>query len=134
MSTYSLTELPEHYAVCLLPPMSPFPLWAQQGAFWSVTRTPDELSVVCDERQVPPIGTDGLREAAGDWLLLRVDGPFDFGVTGVLAALTRVLAEAAVPCLAIATHQTDYLLFQTTHQAAARAALVAAGHTYRTAG
>lgn len=130
MPTYSLTELRGRYAVCLLPPASPIPAWAQQGDFWSVSRTPDELSVVCDERHVPPARTGDLRAVTRDWVLLRVDGPFDFSVTGVLAALTQVLAAAAVPCLAIATHQTDYLLFQTTHHTAARTALTAAGHRY----
>lgn len=126
--TYTLTEQRGRYAVCLLPPASPVPAWAMQGDFWSVTRTADELSVICEQEAVPATVT-----ATREWVLLRVEGPFDFSVTGVLASLTQPLAQAAVPCLAVATHQTDYLLIQTEHHAAARAALIAVGHRYRAA-
>jgi hypothetical protein len=97
--------LPLRLAVCTLPPDAVVPAWATAGDFFSVTRTNDELSVICSEALIPA----GVI-ATGDWACLKVEGPFDFTVTGVLAALAPPLATAGVPCLTIATYETDYLL------------------------
>src|SRR5262249_54092910 len=72
--------LPGNCAVCRLPPGEPFPAWAT-GPFLSLTRTPDELSVVCREEAVP----EGVR-CEGGWKCLRVAGTLDFAQVGVLAA------------------------------------------------
>jgi hypothetical protein len=92
-----------------------------------VTRTPAELSVICAQTQAPEEIV-----AARDWLLYQVVGPFDFGVTGVLAALSQVLAQAGVVLLALATYDTDYLLVKADQAEPAEAALVAAGHRIQT--
>lgn len=123
MRGYTLTLLPVRLAVCELPPAAPIPAWALAGEFFSLTRTADELSILCVEGQVPA----GVNHTPG-WACLKVEGPFDFTVTGVLAALVTPLAEASIPCLALATYQTDYLLVQHAHLPAALTALRAAGH------
>lgn len=120
----TLTLLPGRYAVCRLDAGAAVPAWAARGAFTSLTRTADELSVVCDEAAVPA----GVRCEPG-WCCLQVAGPLDFGLTGVLAALAVPLAEAGVSLFAVATFDTDYVLVQADAFAAARAALLAAGHT-----
>ena len=122
--TYTLRRHAGRYAVCRLDPDTPAPTWGMQGRFWSATRTQAELSVVCAQEQVPPGVT-----AARDWVLYEVAGPFDFGVTGVLAALSGALAGAGVALLALATYDTDYLLVKADQADAAEAALHAAGHT-----
>src|SRR6266516_3386563 len=48
-----LTLLPDRFAVSRLAADAPIPGWATQGAFFSVTRTCDELSVVCELSRVP---------------------------------------------------------------------------------
>jgi hypothetical protein len=125
---YTLTVLPLRLAVCALPADAAVPAWATAGAFFSVTRTPDELSVICPEEDAPA----GPSVDVG-WACLRVEGPFAFTVTGVLAALTAALAAAEAPCLALATYQTDYLLVKQSRLAAAVDALRAADHIVRTA-
>ncbi len=65
---------------------------------------------------------------ARDWVLLRVEGPFAFDVTGVLAALATPLAQAGVVLLAVATYQTDYLLVKAEQIEGAKMALTNAGH------
>jgi hypothetical protein len=65
---------------------------------------------------------------ARDWALLRVEGPFAFDVTGVLAALSAPLAQVGVVMLAVATYQTDYLLVKAEQVADATKALTQAGH------
>jgi uncharacterized protein len=82
-----LSLLPGRYAVCRLSAADPLPQWAVQGTFFSVTRTPAELSIVCDASAVPP-----RVQAESDWRILAVRGPLDFALTGIMAQLSGVLA------------------------------------------
>jgi hypothetical protein len=92
-----------------------------------MTRTQDELSIICEQAALPDPLPQSIT-AARDWRLLRVEGPFDFDVTGVLAALSSILAEAGVVILAVATYQTDYLLVKSEQLEEAISALHEAGH------
>lgn len=117
-----LTLLPQSLAVCKLAPDAPSPTWPR-GAFTSITRTPDELSVICDGEAVP----EGVQAERG-WRGLRVEGPLPFETTGVAAALTAPLAEARISVFLIATFDTDYLLVKEDVLARAMDVLRAAGH------
>ncbi len=118
-----LTVLPGGFSVCRLEPDRPLPEWAGGGGFSSVTRTADELSVVCATDRVP----EGLLREDG-WSALAVEGPLDFGLTGILAALATCLAEASVPIFAVSTYDTDWILIKRTDLKRAVGALQAAGH------
>ena len=89
-----------------------------------VTRTPDELSLVCEESRVPP----GTRHQ-GSWVALKLHGPFDFGLTGILAAVLEPLRDAGVGIFALSTFDTDYVLVAAEQLPEALAALRGAGHT-----
>jgi hypothetical protein len=119
--------IPGTYAICRLPAKDPLPPWAGK-AFTSITRTADELSIVCDERRLPP-DLDGLdlRVARG-WALLKVHGPFPLDVVGVLASVAKPLAETEISLFALSTFDTDYILVRRTHLNQAIAALTLAGH------
>jgi hypothetical protein len=119
--TLQLRVVPGALAVCRLPPEEAVPAWAA-GPFLSITRTPDELSIVCDEAAVP----SSIRAERG-WRALQVEGPLDFGLTGILAALTTPLAAARIPIFAISTFDTDWLLVRAPQLALATAALRQAG-------
>jgi len=121
--TLDLTVLPETLAVCRLSPGAAAPHWLDGETFASVTRTPEETSVVCRAAVVPP----GVRAEAG-WRALRVAGPLDFGLTGVLASLLAPLAAAGVSVFALSTFDTDVVLVREASLEEARAALVDAGH------
>lgn len=110
----TLTLLSETLAVCRLEPDDPVPSWADGPGFASVTRTDDELSVVCPERRVP----DDVR-AEGGWRAFRVEGPLDFSMVGILASLTGPLAAAGIPVFAVSTFDTDYLLVSSADVAGA---------------
>jgi uncharacterized protein len=110
------------FAVSRLPADAAVPGWAA-GQVVAVTRTPDELSVICDERAVPEV-----TPAVRGWRCLQVQGPLNFEMTGILAALSGPLADAHIPMLAVSTHDTDYLLVREEHLAPAQAALARAGH------
>jgi hypothetical protein len=114
------------FAIVRLSPDAPVPAWVVSGEFLSVTRTPDELSLVCDERAVPL----GHASKTG-WRALKVEGPLDFSLIGVLASIAAPLAEAAVPIFVISTYDTDYVLVEVGHLARAITALRSAGHAVR---
>jgi uncharacterized protein len=118
-----LQLLQETLAVCRLEPGRQVPDWAMQGSFCSVTKTPDEVSVVCPERAVP---ADAKAECG--WRILKVEGPLDFSMTGVLACLTKPLAEANVSIFVLSTYDTDYLLVRDRDIASAVAVLRREGH------
>ncbi len=117
-------HLPGTWAVCRLGPDDPIPAWAGSNRFVSITRTPEELSVVCPARQVP----EGIR-AQANWACLQLAGPFDFALTGILASFLQPLADAQVPIFALSTFDTDWVLIPAGHLDRALAALDSAGHT-----
>lgn len=119
----ALQVLEERFAVCRLEPSAPVPAWAWSGAFASVTRTPEELSVVCLASDVP----DGVACSDG-WRALQVRGPLDFSLVGILAALSAALAQAGVSLFAVSTYDTDTLLVREADLGRAIAALRGAGH------
>jgi hypothetical protein len=116
-------------AVVKLPPQSLVPSWAQLGEFSSITRSPDELSIVCEIRLIPD--DMACPEA---WAWLEVEGPLAFTMVGVLATLTLPLAEAGVSVFPIATYNTDHLLIRTREEQLAYDTLTDAGHEIVTAG
>ena len=117
-----LRLLGERLAVCRLGPGERLPEWVG-GEVWSVTRTPDEVSVVCGSARVP----GGVR-AEGPWRALAVEGPLDFSMVGVLASLSGPLAAAGVPIFVMSTYDTDYLLVREPDLARAIETLRGAGH------
>jgi hypothetical protein len=114
--------LPGRYAVCRFGPKEPVPEWVK-GPFCSITRTEEELSVICPTRCVPA----GV-EAARDWRVLKLIGPFPLSAVGVAAAVTGALARAGVGLLALSTHDTDYFLVRSRNLTRAVRALISAGH------
>jgi len=101
-----LLVLPQVLAVCRLAPDAALPDWIDITAgFLTISRTADELSLVCDLERVP----EGVRVEPG-WRAFKVEGPLDFALTGVLAALANPLADAGISIFAISTFDTDYLL------------------------
>ena len=126
MAKHNLTLLAGKYAVSRLDARDAVPAWAMAGELFSVTRTADELSVVCEAGLAP----DGVRCERG-WRCLKVEGPFEFTVVGVLSTLAGSIARAGVGVLAIATFDTDYLFVKADDLDRTVAALVADGHTVR---
>lgn len=121
--TLELTLLPEALSVCRLPGGAAAPPWLEGEAFTAVTRTPHETSVVCRAAVVP----EDVRAEPG-WRALRVAGPLDFALTGILLALLAPLAAAGVAVFALSTFDTDYLLVREAALDDALEALTTAGH------
>jgi hypothetical protein len=122
----TLSLLAGEFAICRFGADAAIPAWAGVGGqeFVSVTRTAQELSVICAARLVPADVT-----AERGWHCLRLDGPFAAEEAGVLAGTVAPLAEAGLSVFAVATYDTDYLLVRDLPLATA--ALAGAGHTVR---
>jgi uncharacterized protein len=115
-------QLPGPYAILHLAPDAPVPDWATKGDFTSITRTPDELSIVCPADNIPPDVHSPHR-----WICLKLEGPFPFELTGVLLSFIEPLSRNGIPIFAISTYDTDYVLIQEEH-ARALDLLREAGH------
>ena len=122
-----LILLEDRIAVCRLEPGAPVPDWAR-GELLSFTRTREELSIICAEAGVPR----ELPQAERGWRVLRVAGPLDFDLTGILASISRPLADAGVPLFALSTYDTDYVMVREPDLERAVEALEGAGHTVDT--
>jgi hypothetical protein len=100
-------QLPGLYAIVRLAPDAAIPGWATKGDFTSVTRTADELSIVCPAENIPNGVDPGPR-----WICLKLEGSFPFSQTGVLLSVIEPLSNNGVPIFAISTYDTDYVLVQ----------------------
>jgi hypothetical protein len=119
-----LILLPDRFAICRLAPGTAIPPWATASNIFSITRTSDELSIVCLQSLVP----DEVRSEA-DWRCFRVAGMMDFTQVGILASLVGPLADAGISVFAISTFDTDYLLVKQATLESATAVLRRGRHT-----
>ncbi|MCH7823237.1 MAG: hypothetical protein IH849_00415 [Acidobacteria bacterium] len=80
--SHELVVLQRNYGICKFGAKALVPVWVDGGGFWSVARTPEELSIVCEERLIPA----GVHSETG-FSCLRVIGPLGFASVGVIASL-----------------------------------------------
>jgi uncharacterized protein len=127
-AAFELSVLGDSFVVCRLDPSAALPAWTLEGAgFVALTRTDDELSVICAEDRVPTESAGTLR-----WRGLKVHGPFPFETVGVLSTLSQALADARISLLAVSTHDTEYLFVRAADFAHAVRVLRHGGHTVHT--
>lgn len=101
----TLKLLKEKYGVCRLPKTACIPQWAKDSEFFSITKTSDELSIVCLENNIP----EGIR-CEKNWRILKIQGPLDFSLIGILAPISTILAHSGISIFAVSTYDTDYIL------------------------
>ena len=95
------------YAIVRLAPDVVVPDWATRGEFTSITRSADELSIVCPVDDLPKHVS-----SPQHWICLKLEGPFPFSQTGVLLSFIEPLSKKDIPIFAISTYDTDYVLIQ----------------------
>jgi len=115
--------MPGSYAICRLDANAAIPPWATDMAFSSITRTVNELSIVCRSEGVPAVV-----QAQRGYRALSVRGPLDFSLVGIAAALTGALADASISIFMLSTYDTDYLFVRDADLDRAVATLRDAGH------
>lgn len=118
---YSLE--PGKFAVCRFAADAAIPEWALRGSLQCVTRTSEELSIVCSAENVPA----GV-EANAPWSCFKIAGPIPFEQVGVLASFIEPLAARGISIFAISTFDTDYVLVKEEFADRAIEAFRGAGH------
>ena len=97
--------LKEKYGVCRLSKDELIPEWVKGSDFYSITKTYDELSIVCSEDCIP-----SNIKCENDWRILKVEGPLDFSLIGILSSISSILAQNKISIFAVSTYDTDYIL------------------------
>ncbi len=124
MTQLKLQILSQQFSIHRLAPESRVPDQVYTSNFYSITKTADELSIVCDAS----LQLAAERTVSG-WSCFRVVGLLDFSLTGIMAGLSTSLAEMGISLFAISTYDTDYILVKTDQLEGAITALQMAGHT-----
>lgn len=107
MDKLKLKLLKDMYGVCRLNNNSKIPEWGAKGEFSSITRTEDELSIVCLQNNIP----EGI-QCEKSWEVFKIEGPLDFSLIGILSAISSLMAEKGISIFAISTYDTDYILIK----------------------
>ncbi|AAM06197.1 TPA: ACT domain-containing protein [Methanosarcina acetivorans] len=126
----TLSILKSMFGICRLDSGSEIPTWVYESSFFSITKTPEELSLVCPESSIPVNIPEKVRTEKG-WSCLKVEGPLDFGLTGILAGISKVLADNYISVFAVSTYDTDYILIREKCLKLAVRALEEAGYEVR---
>lgn len=100
-----LVVLPKLLCVCRLETSLEIPPWVFQSSFFTISKISDELSIVCEQKFAPKE-----IKAERNFRALKVLGPLEFNLTGILSSIARPLAEANISIFAISTYDTDYIL------------------------
>lgn len=103
----SMKLLKDKYGVCRLDKSDLIPEWSQNSDFFSITRTADELSIVCTDTCIP----DDIK-CEKDWRILKALGPLDFSLIGILSKISTILAQNGISIFAVSTYDTDYILIK----------------------
>ena len=93
------------YAISKLDKYDKIPAWINFDSFFSITNTDEEFSIVCEEKFVP-------KNIISDfgWNILKILGPLDFSLVGILSKISGILAKEGISIFAISTYDTDYIL------------------------
>ena len=118
-----LKKLDRAMTVCKVPTMEEA---LTDGNFLFIGRTDRELSVVCETAHVPK----ATLERDDGWLGFRIEGQLDFSLIGVLARISKVLAEASIGIFVVSTFDTDYILVKAANFERAVEALTDAGYSF----
>lgn len=102
-----LSILPGKYGICHFDKGDSIPEWAKDTEFCSITRTPNELSIIYPQEKIP-----GGILVEKDWRVLKVEGPLGFVLTGVVASLSKPLADAGISIFYVSVYETDYLMVE----------------------
>lgn len=113
-----LSILPEKLGICHFAKNSFIPDWAKDISFCSITRTKDELSIVCSQDKIP-----GGVLAEKDWRAFKLESTLDLFSVGIIASLSAPLAKAGISIFNVSTYETNYILVEEKNLAKAKKSL-----------
>ena len=121
----SFSLLKNTFAICKFKNDMEIPSSIKTSSFYSITRTVDELSLVCEQSLVP----EQLSEINKDWRVLKIIGPLDFSLVGIIADISAILKSERISIFTISTYETDYILVKSADLDRAIKGLKVYGHT-----
>jgi hypothetical protein len=120
-----LSILEETYIIHKLDQSTNLPEELIECEFYSLSNSQEEISLVCPEQIL--IQSEN---SSPNWKCLKVAGPLDLNLTGILAGLSDTLSKAKISIFAISTFETDYVLIQKQVLETAKSALKSAGYKF----
>ena len=120
-----LSILEETYIIHKLDQSTNLPEELIECEFYSLSNSQEEMSLVCPEQILIQSENN-----SPNWKFLKVAGPLDLNLTGILAGLSDTLAKAKISIFAISTFETDYVLIQKQVLETAKSALKSAGYQF----
>jgi hypothetical protein len=119
-----LQILKDRYAIFRFEPDSEIPDWIKNSDFYSFSKTKNELSVVGrnPERPFEELNVNQ------DWRILKIPGPLNFSLTGIIAEISGILGKSNIPVFIISTYDTDYFMVKDQDLAKSIDSLEAFGH------
>lgn len=126
MIKLGFTILKDVYCICSSGKDSRIPDLPENTAFYSVTITADELSIVCKQSEIE--SDDNIR-IDRDWRIFRINGMLDLSMTGIIAGVSELLSEDRIPIFVISTFDTDYMLVKNENMNRTITLLQNEGHT-----
>ncbi len=118
-----LSVIKDTFVVCRFDSFNQIPESILQSHFYSITRTADELSIVCPQDFFPKEG-----KCEANWKCFKIHGPLDFTQTGIISSMTGPLAEAGISVFAFSTYDTDYIMVKDHDLEKAKHTLQQSGH------
>lgn len=94
------------------------------GDYVFMSKTPDELSLLCETSDVPE---DSIEREDG-WKGLKIQGQLDFGMVGVIAGISELLAKNRISIFVVSTYNTDYVFVKSENYARTAELLVKNGY------
>ena len=120
-----LSVLSETFTIHTFLPDASIPEEILKSNYYSVSKTENELSLVCSE----VIEVQSLQSSKG-WNCIKLKGPLDFNLTGILAGISDILAQTNISIFAISTFDTDYILVRKHDLSSATTKLRQAGYKF----
>jgi hypothetical protein len=123
--THDFTLLNGDYSICQLKNDSTIPGWVYDSQFYSITRTKDELSIICKHVDITH---DVNIKIDKHWRILKINGPLDLSLVGIIANISTLLKDNNIPLFTISTFDTDYILIKNQDLKKAIIVLNKSGH------
>ena len=120
----TLQQLPDAYGICRLDADAAVPLWADGRGFVSISRSDEELSILCPQHRIQDV-----LKCDRDWTCYKLVGPFALDETGIVLSVIRPLSENGLGVFIVSTFDGDHLLVKTKDVERAHQLLTEANHT-----
>jgi len=100
-----LGQVPGDFSVCEIKNAAAV---SWNGSFVSLTKTKDEISLVCPTEDAP----QDCEKREDGWACMKVVGTLNFSLIGILARISGILAENGISIFAVSTYDTDYIFMK----------------------